>query len=84
MRIKIGDTWYDSSQIPIAIALTNNEKGHIQSLPEGPNGVVYANGPMDQLQWTTDELRAWTHDQLTYEETRQRSYPNDGPNEGGE
>ena len=67
MRVKIGDTWYSSEQIPIAIELSVGEKKQIAEIPdpeEQGRGNIYAQAPMETLGWSEEDFRAWYRDQL--------------------
>lgn len=56
MKVKIGDVWYDSEEVPICIQVTAAEKELIYTNP-GPEG-KFASAP-DTFFQTNDEFRKW-------------------------
>lgn len=58
MRVKIGNTWYDSLEQPICIEVNSTEKGQIQDMDmAGKNKAKYASFPDDSM--SKEEMLAW-------------------------
>lgn len=45
MRVKVGDTWYDSSDVPVMVVLDERNKRHLRDMP--PDCYSYAEFPDD-------------------------------------
>lgn len=59
MKVKIGDTWYDSNEQPICIQVSEQEQRQIADIDRSiaPKG-KYAIFP-DIMNWTHDQMREW-------------------------
>lgn len=59
MRVKIGDTWYDSNDQPICIQISEIEHGHISGMDRGvASQCKYASFP-DSSGMSPDQMRDW-------------------------
>ena len=58
MKVKVGNTWYDSETIPICIQISEREQEHISKLDRSlTKQGKYASFPDG---WgTSEEMRAW-------------------------
>lgn len=59
MKVKIGDTWYDSSTVAIALQVSELEQLHIATMSRdvAPN-LIYASGPAECFE-SGDAWREW-------------------------
>ena len=60
MKVKIGDAWFDSSEVPICIKLTEQDKINIVNMsPEAKKYAVFPDiesiSKEEMLEWMRDE-----------------------------
>jgi hypothetical protein len=62
MRVKIGDQWFDSADVPICLELSVSEQQQIASQPIAPFGRGRYPARPRASNWTKAQLQAWATD----------------------
>lgn len=72
MRVKIGDTWYSSSDQPICVQLSEQDKRNISNML--PSADKYASFP-DHAGMGRDEMLDWMSDTSSQADNNDPSLP---------
>lgn len=70
MKVKAGDTWYDSNEVPIMLEVNLGEQRMIGDMDRAlaPSG-RYAQIPSERFGWDDQDMRDWMHGNISAEQS---------------